>query len=44
MMAAAAGRPTPHIMHRGTDPMKVEKARQNICDILDDHSQTLPNE
>jgi len=31
-------------MHRGTDPVKVEKARQSICDILDDHSQALQNE
>jgi hypothetical protein len=44
MIAAAAGRPTPDIMHRGSDPMKVKKARQSICDMLDDRSQTLQNE
>jgi hypothetical protein len=29
---------------RGTDPRKAKKARQSICDILDDHSQAQQNE
>jgi hypothetical protein len=31
-------------LHRGTDPMKVKKAQQSICDILNDHSQALQSE
>jgi hypothetical protein len=42
--AGRAGRPTPNILHRGTDPMKVKKAQQSICDILNDHSQALQSE
>jgi hypothetical protein len=29
---------------RGTDPRKAKKARQSICDILDDHSEAQQNE